>query len=204
MSDRALWLCLAAGGVLSIAVCLAVAQQSLILGAPGAGWVYGYVGHFSSRPIGAALLVTGVCSALLLYLPSDSRRHWPLIVVWILVATALHALLRSLTPVTLEEIFASDAANSFYSVTQEFSAQDVLSNFERARALWPLHAQSNMPGKLMFVYGLQAIARDPAALAWLVALASNLGAALMYLVARDLFDDRRVALFSMILYLFVP
>ena len=41
-------------------------------------------------------------------------------------------------------------------------------------------------------------------LPWLVVVVSNLGALLMYAFVKDLFGDRRVAVYLSILYLFVP
>ena len=52
-------------------------------------------------------------------------------------------------------------------------------------------APSNMPGKLMLVYALGNVSRDPGVLAWLAVLVSNAGAAVMYSFVRELFDDRR-------------
>src|SRR5262249_27943455 len=68
----------------------------------------------------------------------------------------------------------------------------------------PLHAQSNMPGKLLAIYGLLNFSRHPAVLAWLVVLLSNLGGVIFYFFVRDLFGDRRVALYALILYFLVP
>ena len=109
-----------------------------------------------------------------------------------------------MTPYSFEHIFTSDSANAFYGVAGHYTAETVLSDFDRVRAYWPLHAQSNLPGKLMIVYALKQISRRPDILAWLVVLVSNLGGVLMYVFVRDLFADRRVALYSLVLYLFVP
>lgn len=205
MSDRRLWVSLGLGAVLALLACYGVATQSLILGAPEGGWYYGYVEHVSVRPFGAVLLVVGTASALLLVLrPGPGQREWLVVLAWVVAATGLQGLLRSLTPFTLEEIFLSDGANSFYSVTQQFDARTVLDEFRDVRAKSPLHAQSNMPGKLMLLYGLQTISPRTDVLPWFVLMVSNLGALLMYLFVRDLFNDRRVALYSAVLYLFVP
>mgnify|MGYP003694756195 CR=1 FL=1 len=48
------------------------------------------------------------------------------------------------------------------------------------------------------------LSNRPRILAWLVVLLSNIGGLLMYGFVRDLFSDRRVALFSLVLYLLVP
>ena len=67
-----------------------------------------------------------------------------------------------------------------------------------------MHVQSNMPGKLLFVYALRTVTERTDVLPWLVVIVSNLGAAVMYPFVRDLLDDRAAALGSAVLYLFVP
>jgi hypothetical protein len=61
-----------------------------------------------------------------------------------------------------------------------------------------------MPGKVLLVQALREITKRPAILPWLVIALSNLGGVLMYVFVRDLFRDRLVALFALVLYLFVP
>jgi len=148
--------------------------------------------------------VAAVSCALLLSDRITGRDTWRAVFVWVLLAVALQAILRSLTPYTFEKIFVSDGANSFFSVTQRYYAYTTLVDFDRVRQYWPLHAQSNMPGKLLVIYALRQISTRPDVLAWLVVVVSNLGALLMYAFVRDLFGDRRVAVYSSILYLFVP
>jgi hypothetical protein len=207
MSDRWLWPFILLGSLLSFAVSCEIATLSLRLGSLEWGWTYSYAARFTMRPIGAALLVAGSSTALLLLgdrYGKRQRNEWLLVAAWIVLGTVLHAMMRSLTPADLESIFRSDAANSFYSVTQKYGARQVLRNFNDARADWPLHAQSNMPGKLMFLYALQLFSANPQILPWIIVGISNLGAALIYAFSRILFDDRRTALWSAVLYLFVP
>src|SRR6202030_2417294 len=86
------------------------------------------------------------------------RRHtWWMVVAWLLLGAALQVLLRSLTPFTFTRIFVSDGANSFYGPTGQYSAATLLTEFDRLRPSLPLHAQSNLPGKLMLVYDLRDI-----------------------------------------------
>jgi hypothetical protein len=226
MPDRISWLALAAGAAISLWTCYEISSLTLVLGSHPAGWQYGYIRDPSLRPLGAALLASGIAAGLLL-LPRHPARYDRLVVlVWIAAATLLHGLIRSLTPFSLESIFRSDAANSFYSVTQQYDVRQVLGAFEELRSQWAPHAQSNMPGKLVLLYALEIFTQRPAALAWLVVVVSNLGALLMYMLVRDLFGDRRVqedpayadrrgqgdpadmnrrvALYAAVLYLFVP
>ena len=61
-----------------------------------------------------------------------------------------------------------------------------------------------MPGKLLLLYALELVSNDPAVLSWLLLAVSNLGGLLLYLLVRDLFGDRQIALYALVLYLFVP
>ena len=134
----------------------------------------------------------------------DARGEWAVALGWIVIAAGCQLLLRSLTPFTFEQIIRSDGAYSLYTVTQHTRAESVLSHFAELRGNWPLHAHSNMPGKLMLLYALELISNDPTILSWLVLAVSNLGGLLLYLFVRDLFGDRRIALYALVLYLFVP
>lgn len=205
LSKYVLWASLALGSALSLVVSYRIATQSIVLGSGEGRWVYGYLQPFTARPPMVSLLVSLVGCALL-GVPGirAARREWWLVGAWLLVGLGLQAALRSLTPFSFERMFASDGANSFYSVSGHYYASTVLGDFDRVRAYWPLHAQSNMPGKLMLVYALRNISRRPDVLAWLVVVVSNLGGVLLYVFVRDLFGDRRMALFSLVLYLFVP
>ena len=201
LSRRALWDWLGAGSLVSLLVCYAIASQSLVVGSSDGGWVYGYIAVFGPRMLMVAAAAAALAAVLVFFSP---RSGWPVVLGWIVLALGLQALMRSLNPFSFERLFASDGANAFYGVTEHFRAGAVLHDFDRVRASWPLHAQSNMPGKLMLVYALRNLSRQPAALAWLAVLVSNLGAALMYSFVRELFADRRIAMYSAALYLLVP
>jgi hypothetical protein len=136
--------------------------------------------------------------------PSGARGEWAVAIAWIVIATGCQALLRSLAPFAFEQIVISDGANSFYTVTQQYSAESVLTRFAELRGNWPMHAHSNLPGKLLLLYALELVSNDPTALSWLLLAVSNLGGLLLYLVVRDLFVDRQIALYALVLYLFVP
>ena len=222
MFDRLSWSSIVVGVLLSLVVSYEIATLSFRLGSLAWGWTYSYGAKFTWRPIGAALLVSGFSAALLFLagpafvrpeaestkgqgaLAASRRNRWLLVVAWIALATPLQGLVRSLTPSDFESIFVSDAANSFYRVTQEYGARQVLSDFDDIRNSWPLHAQSNMPGKLIFVYVIQLFSTNTEILPWMVVAISNLGGMLVYTFARDLFNDGRVAIASVILYLFAP
>ena len=204
-SRRALWTWLILAAAAAIAVSVEIAAQALVVGSRDGQWVYGYVAPLSAPAVAAALGAIAACCALLAASDVTGRRSATAqIVMWIAAAFAVQILLRTLAPFSFQQIFASDGANSFYGVTRHYFASTVLRDFDRLRATFPIHAQSNMPGKLMLVYALRSVSRRPDVLAWLVVAVSNLGSPLMYLFVRDLFDDEATALCAAILYLFVP
>ncbi len=204
MARRLLWGWLVLALLMAALVCYGIATQSVVVGSFRGRWVYRYIQPFSVRILLTALSVAAATCMLLLSDRIAGRLSWRTVSLWLLLAVTLQAVLRSLTPFTFESLFVSDGSNSFFSVTQHYSAYTVLADFERVRPNWPLHAHSNMPGKLLVIYALRQISPRPDVLAWLVVVVSNLGALLMYAFVKDLFGERRVAVYSAILYLFVP
>ena len=182
VSHPLLWASVAIGSLLALVVCYGIATQSIVIGSYEGRWVFRYIQPVTVRSLVVFLVVSALAIALLLApgAAAAARRDWWLVLIWVLAALVLQALVRWLTPFTFERIFASDGANSFYGVTRHYYASTVLEEFDRVRAYWPLHAQSNMPGKLMLVYALRNLSRRPEVLAWLVVLVSNLGGVLLY------------------------
>jgi hypothetical protein len=208
---RRLWRSLLVGSALSLAVCCAVVAQLVIVGSTEGGWHYPYAERDALAAftliVGCVLWSAGAMALLLMLpmpVPRSGARPLLLLLPWIIVATGLQWPLRSMAPSSLESVFVSDNANSFYSVTRQHEPAEVLRRFSRVQAHAPLHVQSNMPGKLMLLYALQRVSSRPDVLPWLIIGLSNLGAILVYLFVRDLFDDSRTAFIAGVLYLFVP
>jgi hypothetical protein len=194
-----------AGTVVAAGVCYAVATEALLLGSPRGRWHYRYVQPLALRPFLVALGVgVPVLVLLRVRVPRSAAGEWSLVLGWIALATAAQAVLRSLTLFSFESIFVSPGANSFYTVTLQQPLSALLSSFAEARDGLPLHAQSNMPGKLVLMYGLEVLTVSPVVLPWIVVILSNLGALLTYRFVRVLFEDHTTALYSAVLYLFVP
>lgn len=205
------------GSTLSLVVAGLTVTRRLVIGSPEGGWVYRYFDTSNGRSvepflIACVLVAAGVAASWpwLRRLPSNDCvgtarvQEWTLILAWCLLAVGIHGLLRSYTPYALGAIFASDSANSFYSVALTVDVESILSDFERLRPSWALHAHSNLPGKLLLVRALSHISTQPDVLAWAIVVLSNVGGALVYIFMRDLFADRFVAGLGAILYLFTP
>lgn len=184
---------------------MALAAQLLVVGSVSGRAVYGYVHGFSAEVLIVGLLSGGAAASLVrIAPPAAGRSEWLLLGAWLLVALGLQAFIRSLTPFSMESMFVSDGANSFHSVAARHDPLWILENFSRVRREAPLHAQSNMPGKILLIQALQQISARTDVLPWLIVVVSNLGGLLMYVFVRDLTTDRTTALYAMALYLFVP
>jgi hypothetical protein len=201
---RVLWAGLAVGLVLAAALCWSLASQHFVAGSAAGGWSYPYVRVLNWLPVMTAL-ACGAAAALLLWIPiRTTGAGLALVAVSIVVATPAHAFLRTAAPFDLETIFRSPGANAFHTFAQEVGPSELLGRFERARRQAPLHAQSNMPGKTLLVHALERLTTDTAVLPWLLVILSNLGALLVFALARELSGDVRVGLYSSMLYLFTP
>jgi hypothetical protein len=217
VSDRFLWKSVLFGTALSLAGAGFIAAHRLTIGSPEGGWSYPSVdsaegGALAVLILPCLLVAAGVgASWRLLKRFSAGSEHaipvpiqWALILVWCLLAILVQGLLRSTTPHSLGAIVASDTANSFYSVAVRTNARSILSGFERRRHTWPLHAHSNLPGKLLLVRALTRVSTQPEVVAWLIIGLSNAGALLLYVFLRDASGDRFLAGLGAILYLFTP
>jgi hypothetical protein len=193
----------AAGALVSIVVCVLIARQSLILGSPSGGWFYHYQQRFSVQLLGVFVLAFAP-AGILLAVPDGGRREWVRFTLWLAAAAWMQAVLRTIAPFSLETLFVSDGANSFYGFAQQHAWTDLLAHFARLTGNAPLHAQSNLPGKVTLIYALQLLTRNPQFLSWMVVAISTAGGVLIYAFVRMLFADARVALLAAVLYWFYP
>lgn len=203
MMRRILWTSLVAGAALSIAASAAVAAGRLTIGSVEGGWVYPYVQPFALPVLGVAGAAIAA-AAVLLRLTLRSARPWPSVFAWIAFATLFQAALRPLAPFSFDALLTSPGAHGFYTLAERHRPGEVLRHFNRVRAQAPLHAQSNMPGKVLLVHALRLVTTDPSTLAWLLVIAANLGAIFMFLFARGVFDDEGVGVLAAVFYLFTP
>jgi hypothetical protein len=205
-AEPLLWTGVVVATMAAAMVCDLVAAKAFVIGSAEGGWTYPYVREIPTHTVAVVLIVGASIAAAVRWLtaPRGARGDWAVAIAWIAIATGCQAFLRSLAPFGFEQILLSDGANSFYTVTQQYGAESVLSRFAELRGSWPMHAHSNMPGKLLLLYALELVSNDATVLSWLLLAVSNLGGLLLYLLVRDLFGDRQIALYALVLYLFVP
>lgn len=200
-----IWACLAVGLIASVMLSYDISAQRVLLGAREGNWTYFYLAPFGWYSLVMWAVATTLCIALLrLTEMVETRASWLSVIIWFVAALAIQGVICSLAPFRFDAIFESDGANSFNTVAQHYTPATMLGDFEQVRHYWPPHGQSNMPGKSIFVYWLRQITKRTAVLPWLVLAASNLGGLLLYGLVKELFDDRRMALYALILYIVVP
>ena len=109
-----------------------VATASWVIGSVEGGWIYNYVRPWTLRPVLAALVIS-TAAAVLLRIEARDRHVGPLLIAWVLLATCGQAAMHAVAPASLRDLYVSPDANSFYSLTQQQTASDLLSRFNRVR-----------------------------------------------------------------------
>ena len=196
---------LAVAVLLSLVEIWRLATHRIVFGSPEGGWVYPYIQGMTAGAWLAIMAALGLALALLRFTAGLSEKHEPVsVLAWLIAGLAIQFLLHSGPPAALEAIVTSDRANGFYSPTLLHGPLEFIRNHAAIAPTLPRHARSNMPGKVIFYYVLELFAASPRALGLLTIAFSNLGGLLLYQTVKDLFRDRRSALFAMALYMVIP
>ena len=176
-----------------------------VFGSKAGGWSYPSIQPLTAAPFIVSLILIPLL-AILAYVSSKriQKNEIATVGLWFIAGFVFLLWMRSLYPIPMATIITSSQANSFYTVTQDHTAFELMSQFHTLAGSLPLHARSNMPGKILFFYLLETFTKSPEVMGWLILLISNLGGLLVYLLARQLLENRLSALYAMILYLFLP
>ena len=101
--ERLLWAWLVLALLMAALACYRIAIQSIVLGSFEGRWVYRYLQPFGVRILLTGLSVAAAACVLLLSHRTTGRYTWRTVFVWVLLAVALQAVLRSLTLVYVRE-----------------------------------------------------------------------------------------------------
>jgi hypothetical protein len=126
------------------------------------------------------------------------------LLILFLMGILIQSLIRQIYPFSLGAVVESDTANSFYSPAMSHSALEILSKFDELVSSFPLHARSNMPGKILLFEFFKLFTSSSEAMGYLVIAVSSLGALLLYGICKRLFHDKQVAFYALALYLLLP
>jgi hypothetical protein len=187
---------------LAYLVCLA--RRWIEFGVLAGGWFYPYVRPGPPRL--GAFLVLAPALAVAAWMAERLLRRSAAAALGLCLAVAFpaHLYIHAAGHYPLARLIASDGSNSFYSAARDHSPGDLLRDFVAVAPSLPLHARTNMPGKVLLYHLLLPITHSPEHLGWLLIALANLGAIPAFLVARRLLGDPRAALYAAILYLFIP
>src|SRR5262249_22029806 len=112
--------------------------------------------------------------------------------------------LRVLAPASMGAIVESSIANGYYAAAATIRPSVLLADFARVTSGLPLHAQHNMPGKLLFYHVLRAATDDPAVIAIVILVLSSLGGVVLYAIAARTIDSPASGVDAMWLWMIVP
>lgn len=183
----------------------ALGLKALEFGAKKGGWFYPYLHSLTFQP----LLYSGIGFIIFIVLVAVCKKYlreqqFISLVLFFLLFNSGVFTVPSLTPSHLGEIVLSDSANGFYTVAIQHTFGECLSDFDAVSSNIPLHARSNMPGKILFYKMLLLITTSPSILGVLIVVISNTGCFLMYYISLELFRQKDIAFYAGLFYLLFP
>lgn len=182
-----------------------IISKNIVFGSGGGNWVYGYLDQKASLPLWIPAAGFSLIGALIFLGSRMIRGHEKITLIGcFLIAVGLQVILQSIYPIRMDRIVSSDIANSFYTAALEHSPGEILSQFSTLAPDLPLHARTNMPGKILLFQFLTLFSKDPQILGYLIIAVSSLGGLLLYGICKSLFQDRRTALYAFVLYTLIP
>ncbi|OGO28230.1 MAG: hypothetical protein A2W33_06915 [Chloroflexi bacterium RBG_16_52_11] len=180
-------------------------SKNLIFGSIPGNWDYPFFKTLTSIPLWIPIIVFLLLGLSVTTGSKLVHSHEKMVLFgWLLIAGVIQFLIRRIYPYTLGEIVQSDMANSFYTTAMRYSPLEILSQFSDLAPSLPLHARSNMPGKILLFQLFNIFTSSPQRMGYLVIVLSTIGALLLYGICKRLFHDRQIAFYALILYALIP
>jgi hypothetical protein len=189
----------------TLAVVALVGTRALVFGSVEGRWTYPYVAPWRLTTLLATVAFAVAAAAAVAVALRLVDGNPPAAVASAVVGvTGIQFALWRLYPWSLDAIVRSDNANSYFTAAGLHGPLDLLRRYDVLAPTLPFHAVGNMPGKILLYQALRALTSSPGAMAAAVFLLGNLVGALIYLVAREILDDRAAAVAAMAVYLLAP
>jgi hypothetical protein len=191
--------------VIAALMAFLVVSKNFVFGSDPGNWTYPYFAAVAALPLWIPLLIL-VLLAISIFVGSRLILLHEKTTLWVcfLMAIFIELLIHASYPVPLGKIVQSDQANSFYSASLQYSPLEVLAHFSDLAPTLPLHARTNMPGKILLFQLLGIFTSSPEIMGVLVIILSTFGALLLYEICKQLFHDKIVAFYAFILYILIP
>jgi hypothetical protein len=192
--------------LISIAfVVLLTAARFLTFGSNAGGWIYDYFSAFRFSPLLWAIAISLAIVPLVHLSARLVERHQSMtLALWIVAGTAAQLVLHAFSPFALGGIMASDNANPFYGASLIYHPYEFLSRYGEIAPLLTFQVKAAMPGKVLLLQLLGRVTGQPQRLAILMIVIANLGGLFLYFIVAAFYASREIALYSLILYLFIP
>lgn len=190
---------------ISVFVIFLVYKENFVFGSEAGNWVYRYFKTVPTLPRWIPV-ITLLSLSLFVFIGSKLIHSYEKIVLFgsFLNAVLIQFLICSVYRVSLGSIVRSDLANSFYTPAIKFSTIDILTKYHILAPSFPLHAKSNMPGKILLYEFFTLFTFSPEIMGYFVIIVSSLGALLIYGVCKKLFHDKQAAFYALVLYALLP
>lgn len=191
--------------LVSVLLIFLVYSNNFVFGSKPGNWTYPYFKTIKEIPTWILIAIITLLG-LTIFIGKKLIFSYEKIalVLCFLSALLLQNLIHRAYPLALGSIVQSDTANSFYSTAMHYSPAEILSQYIQLAPSFPLHAKTNMPGKILLYQFLELLTASPQMLAYLVIGLSTIGGLLMYGICKILFHDRLAAFYAFILYALVP
>jgi hypothetical protein len=191
--------------VISILFIYLVYAGNFIFGSKIGNWTYPYFKTISSIPVWIPITIVILIGISIFIGGKLIQVHEKITLLLCFISTLIiQVLIHRIYPVPMGAIVASDTSNSFYSLALRYSPFEILTRYSQLAPTFPLHARTNMPGKIILLQLFTPFTTSPRIIAYLVILLSALGAFLLYGICMQLFHNKRIAFYAFILYALVP
>lgn len=191
--------------VISAFMIYLVFTKNFVFGSTAGRWVFPYFKTPATIPNWTPWVIFALLGFAIFLGSKLIHSHEKItVLICFLITIFIQIVIHQIYPVPLGSIVTSDGANSFYTPAMQYSALDVLAKFNELVPSFPLHARSNMPGKILLFEFLKILTSSPEVMGFLIILLSSLGGLLLYMICMRLFQDKQIAFYSLILYALIP
>jgi len=191
--------------VINILLIYLIYSKNFVFGSVPGNQSYPYFKTITSIPQWIPLVVF-VLLGLLVFIGSKLILSYEKVTLFgcFLIGFVNQILIHNVYRLSLGTIVLSDIANSFYTPAMQYSPVEILSRYIHLAQNFPLHAKSNMPGKILLFQLFEFFTSSPQMMGYLVILISTLGGLLLYGICMKLFHDKQLAFYAFILYTLIP
>lgn len=146
-----------------------VYSENFVFGSKLGKWDYPYFKTFA--PLALRTLLAGFLLLLPLVFLGGKwiLTHEKIVLAGgFVVLVAVQILIQRVYPISLSTIVQSDVANSFYSPAMHYSPSEILREFDSIASTLPLHARTNMPGKILLFQLFSIFTSAPQVMGYMV------------------------------------